>query len=124
MTWDHPRSRGDYIEIPPETVADWGSPPLARGLLARDTMTGKYLGITPARAGTTEPLVFTHTEIEDHPRSRGDYRSTTPMPGTIAGSPPLARGLLCALAPVVIPPGITPARAGTTPFANTRSVTV
>ena len=48
--WDHPRSRGVYIQTAVLTVVSWGSSPLARGLHLR------ILGI-PTNPHSTRPLL-------------------------------------------------------------------
>ena len=51
---DHPRSRGVYEDLPLDTVVQWGSSPLARGLQA-SRLRGLIVGrIIPARAGFTK----------------------------------------------------------------------
>ena len=51
---------------------------------------------------------------QDHPRSRGVYRSVTGPNSDLVGSSPLARGLLGAIATVAGTLRIIPARAGFT----------
>ena len=70
--------------------------------------------ITPACAGRTSALPETAKVRWDHPRSRGDNTTPTPLDIGITGSPPLTRGQQAygvACKKVV---GITPAHAGTT----------
>ena len=50
-------------------------------------------GIIPARAGFTTPTRTLTRSFTDHPRSRGVYRSGSPLPEKNWGSSPLARGL-------------------------------
>ena len=53
--------------------------------------------------------------LQDHPRSRGVYSTTSASVSSPAGSSPLARGLLGAsVPPLHAGPGIIPARAGFT----------
>ena len=52
--------------------------------------------------------------IQDHPRSRGDYRMPSLRERWNAGSPPLTRGLRLALGKDSRINRITPAHAGTT----------
>ena len=71
-----------------------GSSPLARGL--------------PSKCGATAP------QYADHPRSRGVYAAVWKPAPTVAGSSPLARGLLKPLIRDDEEVGIIPARAGFT----------
>ena len=120
---DHPRSRGVYSRRMRRATTCGGSSPLARGLRGVAEEGGDGGGIIPARAGFTGGAVAEAGAEQDHPRSRGVYRT----PGTgrrkVLGSSPLARGLLRsrARAPIVI--RIIPARAGFTrgSTASTRS---
>ena len=72
--WDHPRSRGVYVQ--PGRVRQYrpGSSPLARGLPRRGWVRWLGCGIIPARAGFTRALSPSLGTGWDHPRSRGVYR--------------------------------------------------
>ena len=91
-----------------------GSSPLARGLPVVRGVQRDVARIIPARAGfTSGPSRDCSAEL-DHPRSRGVYAPVQPHRGAMAGSSPLARGLLV---PEEGVPGlgrIIPARAGFT----------
>ena len=93
--WDHPRSRGVYVD-------DGGHLPV-------------HPGIIPARAGFTERTTRTERGGGDHPRSRGVYMAATRALGAPAGSSPLARGLPPLARALGGAHGIIPARAGFTP---------
>ena len=115
---DHPRSRGEYL---PDTSCRFprgGSPPLARGIRSNICQSIFRDGITPARAGNTRIKIPTLGWVRDHPRSRGEYRSTPDYRITGGGSPPLARGILGFHVQGNYDRGITPARAGNTPAVN------
>ena len=73
---DHPRSRGVYTLVRAETGAEFGSSPLARGLLPRCAAEPEDHGIIPARAGFTTVANLSMPSPADHPRSRGVYVST------------------------------------------------
>ena len=91
---DHPRSRGVYWVGAPHRRRRLGSSPLARGL--RD-LHGDGHGqqrIIPARAGFTRARHRPPAAPGDHPRSRGVYDIPMTDARQIAGSSPLARGLL------------------------------
>ena len=113
-SWDHPRSRGEYS---PQTVVGTGpdgSSPLSRGIrlcLLCAPMAGR---IIPALAGNTIPAWVDFRKFWDHPRSRGEYCSPAPKPGTENGSSPLSRGILIALDRYLLPRRIIPALAGNT----------
>ena len=78
---------------PPQTLADAGSSPLARGLLADASQSLELVGIIPARAGFTACSSGARRTEWDHPRSRGVYPSGCRLPAHAGGSSPLARGL-------------------------------
>ena len=91
-----------------------GSSPLARGLLLEE-QDGPVVGrIIPARAGFTLRPEVRHLLAQDHPRSRGVYRSIRTMASTGMGSSPLARGLQTGSDELIERIGIIPARAGFT----------
>ena len=50
---DHPRLRGEYLNIYPTDTAMQGSPPLARGIRFTQVPHSSGFGITPACAGNT-----------------------------------------------------------------------
>ena len=71
--WDHPRSRGVYESAASEFCLDWGSSPLARGLLYGLDVSVEWNRIIPARAGFTASECCLPVPHGDHPRSRGVY---------------------------------------------------
>ena len=93
-TADHPRSRGVYDAVEGGPALVLGSSPLARGLLGRRHAVERLEGIIPARAGFTRLLDPVPPPHRDHPRSRGVYHPSGPGGSQVAGSSPLARGLL------------------------------
>ena len=113
-TRDHPRSRGVYRSQPTTGPQPLGSSPLARGLPHRPHGTHPHEGIIPARAGFTYGGKRATISLEDHPRSRGVYRTRERDASRGLGSSPLARGLLAAGVLCEQAPGIIPARAGFT----------
>ena len=111
---DHPRSRGVY-GLPNGTGPDRrGSSPLARGLQKLNGGAGPACRIIPARAGFTATQQNCSREYQDHPRSRGVYRSPRGHARRAAGSSPLARGLRRCGRPRTSRRRIIPARAGFT----------
>ena len=113
---DHPRSRGVYHSWPCACTGTRGSSPLARGLLFLSRVLSRARGIIPARAGFTLVAVVRPAAPRDHPRSRGVYRSRSRPVTPVAGSSPLARGLLVGSRRGARASGIIPARAGFTPI--------
>ena len=111
---DHPRSRGDHLMAPAAGSIATGSPPLTRGPLANPPSASVGEGITPAHAGTTAVIVGGVSDLEDHPRSRGDHCDEYSPIGRPFGSPPLTRGPRRSPARGYDKIRITPAHAGTT----------
>ena len=70
-----------------------GSPPLARGVQSENVMSPLINRITPACAGSTFVLKLSILLNLDHPRLRGEYKSTHSFQVIKLGSPPLARGV-------------------------------
>ena len=99
-------------------VCTWGSPPLAREQLAQIGVFTGFLGITPARAGTTDVVIDPCFGSGDHPRSRGNNCVWAFLLAGVPGSPPLAREQHPFGHHGFFGQGITPARAGTTYFAT------
>ena len=112
---DHPRSRGVYPTTSGQVGGEAGSSPLARGLPAGVSRDRPPAGIIPARAGFTFSQREDHRHPGDHPRSRGVYIVVECQPGQVAGSSPLARGLLAHDRGTDGESRIIPARAGFTP---------
>ena len=73
-----------------------------------------YHGIIPARAGFTQFRQPPAQATTDHPRSRGVYHGNSVPPHVLAGSSPLARGLLSPDFGFRLHVRIIPARAGFT----------
>ena len=119
-TRDHPRSRGVYKSYTIDPNGTVGSSPLARGLPYGVMVPPASAGIIPARAGFTGTAHASTARRPDHPRSRGVYISLPPSPMRMAGSSPLARGLLVLVAVLGRPLRIIPARAGFTPARPAR----
>ena len=111
---DHPRSRGVYAAAVVPAAQEWGSSPLARGLLDDHAHVPDPARIIPARAGFTSSSGTGRTTTTDHPRSRGVYQFQHPFVFKSLGSSPLARGLRDQGGPDRHGTGIIPARAGFT----------
>ena len=115
--WDHPRSRGVYINSFDTGQSVQGSSPLARGLPGWRLVASLVGRIIPARAGFTRKRLRSWFCQPDHPRSRGVYCGRRSSPSRQSGSSPLARGLPWTWTWTWIRTGIIPARAG---FTNSR----
>ena len=111
---DHPRMRGEHMQVSPVRMCHHGSPPHARGTLDAVPAALAPLRITPACAGNTAARCPVVRHRADHPRMRGEHSRSPTADHRLRGSPPHARGtpphprLLVALR------GITPACAGNT----------
>ena len=119
--WDHPRSRGVYEEHSIGVQRPRGSSPLARGLPQTAYNIAGNNRIIPARAGFTIHPPTQNRKDQDHPRSRGVYGRVSWDNPPLAGSSPLARGLLCASSSGAYSVRIIPARAGFTPGRQGRA---
>ena len=111
---DHPRMRGEHT-VTVALTGDWqGSSPHARGALQQGHLALQVVGIIPACAGSTHAMSGRLGRARDHPRMRGEHKSTTHWMMSGRGSSPHARGAL--LRPVRRPGlcGIIPACAGST----------
>ena len=97
---------------------DYGSSPLARGLLITRPRHHIPNRIIPARAGFTRTGKCTSPQDTDHPRSRGVYQFLLGSPRVRGGSSPLARGLLPRINLDIVLLRIIPARAGFTPHSR------
>ena len=73
-----------------------------------------HRGIIPALAGNTEPLGSSVRAIQDHPRSRGEYKEKKITTALSAGSSPLSRGIPNGWCGSCSTDGIIPALAGNT----------
>ena len=106
--------RGEYKEYTHDMKTPLGSPPLARGVHGIQNSRNLFIRITPACAGSTDPLQFPVANQGDHPRLRGEYPdSIAEIPPKI-GSPPLARGVPLNRFQCCLNNRITPACAGST----------
>ena len=70
---DHPRMRGEHSTRRWRSTGRYGSPPHARGTLARATAEICRLRITPACAGNTRSTGPARWTGSDHPRMRGEH---------------------------------------------------
>ena len=118
QTWDHPRSRGEYVSGQIGGDAFSGSSPLSRGILQPRNSILHSLGIIPALAGNTGPPRDNGRQHRDHPRSRGEYLDHYSPSLQTHGSSPLSRGILSASPLRFSAYRIIPALAGNTSRAS------
>ena len=111
---DRPRLRGEYGRLPVPLIVPVGSPPLARGIHARNKGIRDRIRITPACAGNTFQYLPRLHRQRDHPRLRGEYQLRRKLQEVALGSPPLARGIHLDFLDFVRAVRITPACAGNT----------
>ena len=113
---DHPRTRGEYIDMYKVALEDVGSPPHTRGILVAQRYRWRRDGITPAHAGNTASIASATCSVGDHPRTRGEYLAQSVVVVIYPGSPPHTRGIRKVNAQEIPNGGITPAHAGNTGF--------
>ena len=93
-TWrDHPRIRGEYQSLRGMKASTSGSPPHSRGILFDALRIRGGAGITPAFAGNTVISEMEICVLGDHPRIRGEYRTSHNPLFPSVGSPPHSRGI-------------------------------
>ena len=109
---DHPRLRGEQVLARRVGIGRVGSPPLARGTVPQTASSRSNHGITPACAGNSALCFILPPARRDHPRLRGEQKTTCSCARSVMGSPPLARGTVVARRNGRPDGGITPACAG------------
>ena len=90
---DHPRSRGEYLDVDTASANSTGSSPLSRGIRAQAGQIPLRRGIIPALAGNTSNASSPTLMRGDHPRSRGEYAERPRRGVRRDGSSPLSRGI-------------------------------
>ena len=111
---DHPRIRGEHQVLAVSGDAFEGSSPHTRGALRFRCMVLELVRIIPAYAGSTRPLRRDLPHRSDHPRIRGEHRSTPCFFRRLSGSSPHTRGALSSHPTCELPRRIIPAYAGST----------
>ena len=84
--------RGEQYSNPGDVVFDPGSPPHARGAADNGGVVGRFVGITPACAGSRQTMAHPQPASGDHPRMRGEQIDNRYNMTENEGSPPHARG--------------------------------
>ena len=77
--------------------------------------TSRLIGIIPALAGNTSEVTRAGLDFKDHPRSRGEYSTSSSTTPPATGSSPLSRGILRRRIGHQNQHRIIPALAGNTP---------
>ena len=90
---DHPRSRGEYVDMSTSRQTAKGSSPLSRGIRESVDPNGAKQRIIPALAGNTALTRRATARSWDHPRSRGEYPHHCVEDTFLPGSSPLSRGI-------------------------------
>ncbi len=111
---DHPRVRGEHECVHDGTPLRQGPSPRARGAHAHDQAGLAAGGTIPACAGSTHACRLRPAFAGDHPRVRGEHRSTPTSISTSSGPSPRARGALRIHRRRRQSPGTIPACAGST----------
>ena len=91
---DHPRSCGEYLYSSQVFWPVAGSSPLMRGIQEYYADDIQTMRIIPAHAGNTASFFHCSSPAGDHPRSCGEYPSSSLKFFDKIGSSPLMRGIL------------------------------
>ena len=89
---DHPRIRGEKLQLVSMPMRALGSPPHTRGKDRPAAILVVEAGITPAYAGKSKPGAFSGRAVWDHPRIRGEKDAAYAALFEAMGSPPHTRG--------------------------------
>ena len=111
---DHPRMRGEHIDVWLDDFMREGSSPHARGTRRQWRGHGQSAGIIPACAGNTNHGRGFLRCRRDHPRMRGEHQPRQRHRRGDWGSSPHARGTLDGGSRKIRQHGIIPACAGNT----------
>ena len=111
---DHPRTCGENLRPPAESIKAEGSPPHLRGKLCKARLMGIGSRITPAPAGKTSTIARPPAPRPDHPRTCGENVLPFLRVCFEVGSPPHLRGKPQPSAVRLRTGRITPAPAGKT----------
>ena len=117
---EHPRSRGENLELLGIDDADKGTSPLARGKPPRRSRWARSTRNIPARAGKTVSCPASPSGTQEHPRSRGENGSGGFFALLQQGTSPLARGKRSRSFRIKVKHRNIPARAGKTQCTSSR----
>ena len=115
---DHPRIRGEHVQMNRAIADGSGSSPHTRGAQLFTSPFVWIERIIPAYAGSTRGGLIDARTQQDHPRIRGEHSG--PLGGVQmgVGSSPHTRGAPLHGDRVDVHPGIIPAYAGSTSFGS------
>ena len=115
---DHPRMCGEHRISNWGVVNDGGSSPHVRGAPPCWNKRAYKSGIIPACAGSTWKKYKVIGETRDHPRMCGEHQSASSRLFDRRGSSPHVRGARRVSVAQLVPLGIIPACAGSTPSSS------
>ena len=115
---DHPRIRGEHGGRSRPWLLVLGSSPHTRGAQGPPLGRGVRLRIIPAYAGSTGSCGDGTLIYQDHPRIRGEHRTSWTFHASIFGSSPHTRGACQRADGSGCPCGIIPAYAGSTSLSE------
>ena len=118
---DHPRVGGEKHHLDQVRLHPCGSPPRGRGKASPDVLLSGSSGITPAWAGKRAPQRCLSSSARDHPRVGGEKLTSPSVWRATPGSPPRGRGKGHLPRQFRCGRGITPAWAGKSCPARSRS---
>ena len=91
---DHPRIRGEHIDLRAAEDTTKGSSPHTRGARRLRPVRDRRPGIIPAYAGSTRARPRACRRTQDHPRIRGEHNKRDMRRNSSHGSSPHTRGAL------------------------------
>ena len=89
---DHPRACGEQNQVDVLRVMGLGSSPRVRGAGELAAELNIYVGIIPARAGSSSSFAREYAAARDHPRACGEQAARVLLPINNKGSSPRVRG--------------------------------
>ena len=110
----HPRPCGEHHHAYSRPCNEWGSSPPVRGAQNGPGTSAHYVGLIPARAGSTSPSACWPMSAWAHPRPCGEHIPDSLKEAPHGGSSPPVRGALPTLLTDPFNDGLIPARAGST----------
>ena len=111
---DHPRIRGEHVDLSTPTSKQAGSSPHTRGAPSAMMDDSACSRIIPAYAGSTRTVSSSRSPPADHPRIRGEHKHPQDRTGGEIGSSPHTRGARSRSGASAAGTGIIPAYAGST----------
>ncbi len=116
--WAHPRPCGEHHSLQTRSVISKGSSPPVRGAPVASSSPRVWIGLIPARAGSTYRLAHQCSYRRAHPRPCGEHGFRDDGKPHVEGSSPPVRGARELPFAKISRPGLIPARAGSTTALN------